>query len=212
MDAPTSARGSNSLAERRALRRERLLAAGVDLFTSQGYAQTRTEQLASHAGMSLRNFYEEFSNKEGVLLALHESINSVARERVLAALATSPHSDLRARLKVLIDTFFDSVTADPRVPHLNYVEAVGVSPAMEQQHRCWVSRWAEVLETEADRAADAGFAPARPYRLSAVAIVGAITALVRDWQYNQPTVAVADVAEESLECAVATFVRPSSRE
>lgn len=198
------------LQERQLQRRERILSAAIELFTAQGYHRTRTQQLCSQAGMSLRSFYEEFANKEAVLLALHDAINTAAQKRVQAALASSAHTDVRARITLMINTFLDSVTEDPRIPRLNYVEAVGVSPALEQQHQLWVARWSTVVQAEAERAYEQGLAPARDYRLTAVAIVGAVTGLVRHWQSNQPHLNVAEIAEEASQVVIAALTRPAT--
>src|SRR4051794_41116995 len=68
--------------QRRAERRERLLAAALDLFTTTGYQQAKIADLCTSAGVSTRNFYEEFASKEQVLLTLHEQINERAMSRV----------------------------------------------------------------------------------------------------------------------------------
>lgn len=210
MGAPSNSAGA--LAERRSQRRARILAAGVELFTTQGYLDTITAHLCSHAGVSLRNFYEEFENKEAVLLTLHDSINATAYERIRAALTASTRTDLGSRMSILFDNFFASVTADPRIPRLNYVEAIGVSPAMERQHRSWVVRWADLIEEQAELAAAQGDIPGRRYRHSAIGIVGAVTYLVRDWQYTQADVPVAEVTAAAWELAVAILSRVSDRQ
>lgn len=207
---PGTTSASADPGERRAQRRARILSAAVELFTSQGYQRTRTEQLCTHAGTSLRNFYQEFANKEAVLVTLHDTINATAWERVQAALAVTTHIEVRARITLLLDTFLDSVTEDPRIPRLAYVEAVGVSPALEQQHQRWVTRWAQLIQAEAQRAVEQNLAPQREYHLTAVAVIGAITGLLRQWQANQPHLDVTEIAEEARELVIAALTRPST--
>ncbi|CAL9562758.1 HTH-type transcriptional regulator MtrR [Actinosynnema sp. ALI-1.44] len=193
--------------ERRRQRRDRLLLAALDLFTRQGFAQTKVTELCRAAGVSTRNFYEEFDNKERLLLLLHDRINSLALDRVTAALAVLDSADAATRISTLLDAFVSSVTADPRVPRLAYVEAVGVNAELEQQHQDWVARWADFIEAEAERAAAQGLAPSRDFHLTAIALVGAVTGLLREWQAHDPPLDVADVAAEIKGLMLAAITR-----
>ncbi|WP_053733914.1 TetR/AcrR family transcriptional regulator [Nocardia sp. NRRL S-836] len=194
--------------QRRAERRARLLQAGLALFTTTGFAATKISELCTEAGVSTRTFYEEFTAKEDLLRELHDLINATAFDRVRAALSRLESDDLTTRVTTLLDVFVRSVTADPRAPRLNYVEAVGVNAEVERQHVRWVNTWAEFIESEALRAAAAGVAPQRSYRLTAIALVGAITGLLREWQAHQPPLAVEEIAAEIRELVLAAITRP----
>jgi len=193
--------------QRRAERRQRLLEAALGLFTTVGYRQTKIVQICADAGVSTRNFYEEFAGKEQMLLTLHDLINSAALDRVRTALAALDSDDVVTRISLLLDAFVASVTADPRLPRLNYVEAVGVSEDLERQHQEWVTRWADFIEAEARHAAAHGVAPDRDYRLTAIGLVGAITGLLREWQAHQPPWPVADIAAEIRSLMLAAILR-----
>ena len=199
--------GGISPEQRKAERRAKLLQAGLALFTSTGFAATKISELCTEAGVSTRNFYEEFASKEALLRDLHDLINATAFTRVRTALSELETADLRSRITTLLDVFVRSVTADPRAPRLNYVEAVGVNAEIEQQHVRWVNTWAEFIESEALRAAAAGVAPQRSYRLTAIALVGAITGLLREWQAHRPPLAVDEIAGEIRELMLAAVLR-----
>lgn len=180
--------------QRKADRRARLVEAALELFTTAGYHGTRIEQLCTHAGVSTRNFYEEFANKEALLLSLHNDINALALHQVVNALRGLPDgADAAERIGALLNVFMSHITADPRLPRLAYVEAVGVSPAMERQHQRWVAEWTTLIEGEASRAARRGQAPERDYHLIATALVGAVTGLLREWQAAATPVPEAEV-------------------
>ncbi|MFD4637674.1 TetR/AcrR family transcriptional regulator [Lentzea sp. NPDC058436] len=200
--------GGISPEQRRAERRAKLLQAGLRLFTSTGFAATRISELCTEAGVSTRNFYEEFATKEDLLRELHDLINATAFARVREALNGLETADLGTRITTLVDAFISSVTADPRAPRLNYVEAVGVNAEIEQQHVRWVNTWAEFIESEALRAAETGAAPRRSYRLTAIALVGAITGLLREWQAHEPPLAADEIAAEIRELVLAAITRP----
>jgi AcrR family transcriptional regulator len=194
--------------QRRADRRERLLTAGLELFTSAGFRHTKITEVCARAGVSTRNFYEEFTGKEDVLRTLHDRINGLALQHVTAALDEVAEADAMTRIATLLDVFIDTVTVDPRLPRLNYVEAVGVSAELEEQHQVWVDRWATFIETEARRAAEHRAAPDRDYRLSAIAQVGAATGLLREWQAHEPPLPVEDVGAELRALMLAAIMRP----
>ncbi|MFD9704446.1 TetR/AcrR family transcriptional regulator [Lentzea sp. NPDC059081] len=193
--------------QRRADRRARLLEAGLALFTSTGFAATTISALCTAAGVSTRNFYEEFASKEDLLRSLHDQINASAFAAVRTSLATLASTDLSSRVTTLLDVFVASATADPRAARLNYVEAVGVNAEIEQQHVRWVGTWASFIESEAERAAAAGVAPVRSYRLTAIALVGAITGLLREWQAHEPALGVEEIAAEIRGLVLAGITR-----
>jgi len=171
--------------QRRADRRQRLLTAALEVFTTHGYHTARIEQLCSKASVSTRNFYEEFTSKEDVLLTLHEQINAAGLAKVTAAMKTLSADDpVQTRISRFLDAFWEAVGGDPRLSRLAYLEAPGATPAMQVQHQQWIYHWAAVIETEADQAANRGDAPERDYRLIAVGLVGALTGLLREWQAN----------------------------
>lgn len=195
--------------QRRAERRERLLEAALDEFTTRGYHKTKIADLCAKAGVSTRNFYEKFPSKEALLLELHAHINTAAMKRMLPVLESLEDADALTRITTLVDAFVTSVTSDPRYPRLNYVEAPGISQAMERQHQEWFSRYVDFIATECDRAAAAGLAPSRDYRLTAIALVGAVTGLVREWQAHEPPLSADAVATEIREIFIAAITRPA---
>jgi len=195
--------------QRRAERRERLLEAALDEFTTRGYHKTKIADLCAKAGVSTRNFYEKFASKEALLLELHAHINTTAMKRLLPVLDSLADADALTRITTLVDAFVDAVTSDPRFPRLNYVEAPGISQAMERQHQEWFSRYVDFITAECDRAAASGLAPSRDYRLTAIALVGAVTGLVREWQAHDPPLPAADVATEMREIFIAAITRPA---
>src|ERR1041384_3464475 len=85
--------GGRAAADRRAERRERLLEAGLQLFGTEGYATSSIEKLCTHAGVSTRNFYEEFNAREDLLMALHTRVNEKAFRAVSAAFAEAVEAD-----------------------------------------------------------------------------------------------------------------------
>jgi AcrR family transcriptional regulator len=167
--------------QRRADRRSKLLDAALDAFGSEGYRASSIEQLCAAAGISTRNFYEEFSDREQLLLALHDDLNARALEAVMRAIADIDPDDLPARARAGVSAYFGVMTSDRRWARIALVESVGVSPTAEAHRRAAIDRFAEVLRLEASRLAQSGAVPQRDYTLTSIALVGAVNGLINTW-------------------------------
>jgi AcrR family transcriptional regulator len=173
--------GGLTAAERRADRRARLLDAALQLFATTGYAATTIEELCTAASISTRTFYEEVSGREELLLLLHDRILREAEEAAIAALMAAPSDDVRARATAAMRAYVEAMTRDPRHARLAYVEAVGVSPALEAQRHAWMRHFARLIAGEAQSLAQRGLAPRRDHSLTGMAVVGAIDRLIVHW-------------------------------
>jgi AcrR family transcriptional regulator len=173
--------GAKLPAERRAERRARLLAAGLEAFGGQGYAAASIEQLCATAGVSTRNFYEEFESREALLIALHDDLNDRALQAVVAAIANLPETDLEGRAREGVEAYFRVMTSDRRWARIALVESVGLSAAAEAARRAAIARFADLLHAQAERLGRLGVIPRRDYALTATALVGAINGLVSTW-------------------------------
>jgi AcrR family transcriptional regulator len=170
-----------SAAERRAGRRGRLVEAAVEAFGTKGFRSTSIEELCAAAGISTRNFYEEFSSREELLIALHDELNQRAFDAVVQTLADTDPVDLDERARVGTLAYFRVMTGDRRWARIALVESVGVSPAAEQHRQAAIDRFAQLLLAEANRLAELGLIPKRDYQLTATALVGAVNGLISTW-------------------------------
>jgi AcrR family transcriptional regulator len=171
-----------SATERQEDRRQRLIEAGLDLFATQGYLATSIEEICAAAAISTRNFYEQVDGREGLLVLLHDIAMRRAQQAVLDAVAGAPQNDVVARVRAPLSAFVDAMIADPRWARIAYVEAVGISAAVERRRHMWMNRFAKLMAAEADAIAERGLAPRRDHELTAVAMVGAIDRLIVHWQ------------------------------
>ena len=76
------------------LTRERLLRAGLELFTAQGYRATTTSDIARHAGVAEGALYRHFPGKQALLNEVYRNAAAWAAERVReadAAAESLPH-------------------------------------------------------------------------------------------------------------------------
>jgi AcrR family transcriptional regulator len=188
--------------QRRAERRSRLVEAAVAAFGTRGYFATSIEQLCSDAGISTRNFYDEFASREELLAALHDLLNSRAMAAVVDALAAVDGLSVEDRALAGVRAYFDVMTSDFRWARIAVVESVGVSPAMEAHRNQALATFADLIEGEADRLAAAGVIPRRDHSLTAIALVGAINGLINQWAAGGSLV-IEDVVAEAARLIVA---------
>ncbi|MES2142874.1 MAG: TetR/AcrR family transcriptional regulator [Pseudomonadota bacterium] len=90
----------------KAQRSGKMLQAASQLIREQGYDQTRIEDIAARAEVSVGTFYNYFSTKGDLLLA----IVSMEVEEVLAqgsAIVASPPGDVAQTLNALVGGYFD---------------------------------------------------------------------------------------------------------
>ena len=79
--------------------RERLLDGMLEAVNEKGFAETTIADIARHARVSKRTFYEHFATKQDCLLALYVA----ASERALARIADSVDPTLDLEAQVLAD-------------------------------------------------------------------------------------------------------------
>jgi AcrR family transcriptional regulator len=208
MEAAASGRryGRKTVDERRHERRERLLEAAVDAYGTRGYRGTTIEALCTAANVSTRNFYEEFANREALLIALHDDLNARAFEAVVAAMVDIDPDDIPARARTATRAYLEVMTSDRRWARIALVESVGVSPEAEAARRGAIDRFVALIELEADRMAGSGVIPKRDYGLTAVALAGALNGLIHTWTADADWEArVPEIADEAARLIVLAF-------
>ncbi|WP_432027592.1 TetR/AcrR family transcriptional regulator [Streptomyces sp. 1222.5] len=197
LKTPTGRYGGRTAEERQAERRRRFLDAALRLFGgTPGFRGTTVAALSQAAGLSTRQFYEEFRGLEDVLAALHLQVNDWAEEAVLDALASAEGLPLAERAAVLFRAYARGVTRDPRRIRITFVEIIGVSPRLEEQRLARRARWIGLIRAEADAAVARGEAAPRDYRLAATAFIGSVNGLLHDWSAGWVDATLDEVVDE----------------
>lgn len=164
-------------------RRRRLLDAAFDSFGTRGYAATTIEGLCAAAGVAPRSFYDHFASREAILAAVYDEVIAHQSAALLAALEAEPE-DLVAHVRAGVAAAVETFTQDERRARIAFVEVVGVSEAMEAHRMAVISGYAELLARDGERLADRGLASRHAGTLTAMALVGAITQVLTDWQHR----------------------------
>ncbi|MBG0830157.1 TetR/AcrR family transcriptional regulator [Planomonospora sp. ID67723] len=198
--------GGRPATERQAERRGRFLQAGLDLFGGgPGYRATKITDVCKAAGLSTRQFYEEFHTLEDLLAELHLYVNDVAEQAVLAVLPQVQHLDLIDRCTRLFRAYAAGATTDPRHTRVAFVEIIGVSPRVDRQRLDRRVRWIDFICAQAEAAVDRGELPSRDYRISAAAFIGAVNGLMHDWTVGWVDATLDQITDELLRMLVANL-------
>ncbi len=90
--------------------RERILAAAIDLFATQGYDATSVTQVIERAGLTKGGFYHHFASKDALLYEVYGDLITRQLERMDAILAQrmSAPQTLRALIVDLVESTANS--------------------------------------------------------------------------------------------------------
>ncbi len=184
---PRNPYGGVSARARVASRRDRLLAAGLELFGTQGYLCTTIDQVCAEAGLTKRYFYESFRSCEELLGALLRSLWVEAAQRGMAAVEAAqdgPESRIRQGIGAVVDYY----TGDIRRGRVAFVEAVGISDRIEVQRRDYVGVFTTLLQSYAAELLGERLPSEQIMRLNAGALVGAGSELVTEFLLGAVTI------------------------
>ncbi|MFI8975673.1 TetR/AcrR family transcriptional regulator [Nocardia asteroides] len=191
--------GGRSASERQAERRARFREAGLEAFgAGAGYRQTRLTDLCQAAGLSTRQFYQEYDTLEDLLGELHLHLDTIVEQHVLDEVARVDDLPLAGRASAMVRAYLSYVTRDPRCARIAFVEIAGVSARMDAQRRQSRARWVELMCALFDSFAGRGELAPRDYRLTAATFVGAVDGLMRDWTAGWVDATVDQLTDELL--------------
>lgn len=102
-----------TLADRRAQRHDQLLDAGLELLGTQGGAAVSVRSVCRQARLTDRYFYENFPDREALVLAVFDRVAAEAGAALVQAVADAP-AELPARARAAVEAFLGVLTEDPR--------------------------------------------------------------------------------------------------
>ncbi|WP_233608813.1 TetR/AcrR family transcriptional regulator [Nocardia stercoris] len=172
--------------DRQRQRRARFLESGLTVFARDGYANSSVGAICKDAGLSSRQFYEEFTGRESLLLELYEMIDRESREVVAAALEENSDAGAAAIIDAAVRAYVESIGRDPRKARVALVEVVGAGQKVEKFRLDLRRAWGELLASAAEDAALHGEIPPGDYEMRVMAIIGAVNYVVDCWSGADP--------------------------
>jgi AcrR family transcriptional regulator len=190
--APRRYRGVTA-EERKAQRREQLLAAGLELFGTQGYASTSVRAVSAAASLNSRYFYESFSSREELLVNVYERIVQEIAMDVIRVTADARTIEEQARAG--LQSAWRIVTEDRRKARVLAVEVVGVSERLERLRRRNRHAFADILLRNAMSIAEPDITLRFDPVLNSRALMGASLDLMVDWTNGELDTPVEEIVD-----------------
>ncbi|MQY18126.1 hypothetical protein NRB20_11950 [Nocardia sp. RB20] len=179
--------------DRQRQRRARFLESGLTVFARDGYANSSVGAICKDAGLSSRQFYEEFTGRESLLLELYEQIDRQSRDAVAAALADHAEEPAVKVIDACVRAYIEAVGRDPRKARVALVEVVGAGPKVEKFRLELRRTWGALLAGAAEDAALHGEIPTGDYEMRMLAIIGAVNYVVDAWSGTDPRPSLDDI-------------------
>ncbi|MFI9508328.1 TetR/AcrR family transcriptional regulator [Nocardia sp. NPDC052566] len=179
-------------AERIALRRAALLAAGLELFGTRGYGSTGVKDLCRAAGLTDRYFYESFTGTADLFAAVFDRVIEelfAAVSREVAAVEPIGTRKLRAG----IGTFLAALAADPRTLRVVFTEPNGAGAEQRLRDAMW--RFAKLVAATASAARPEQDPPAPQVDIYALSVVGMLERVIVERQGGRLEVAVDELVD-----------------
>ncbi|OLT43117.1 TetR family transcriptional regulator [Saccharomonospora sp. CUA-673] len=107
-----------TLADRRATRRTQLLDSGLELLGAGGSAAVSVRAVCRHARLTERYFYESFTDRDELIIAVHDLVVTEAHQALVDAVAAAPVDDRPARARAAVTAFVELIIDDPRKGHV----------------------------------------------------------------------------------------------
>jgi len=191
-ESPRLYRGISPV-ERRAQRRERLLEAGLELFGTDGYADSSIRAVCAVASLNSRYFYESFTGREDLLYHVYQS---VVREVAAVVLeATAGESTIAGQAEAGLRASWTFLAKDPRKAKVISVEVVGVSDRLERLRRENRHAFAEILMRNARLITGDSLELRMDPTLTSRSLMGAVIDLQVDWINGDVDASVDEIVE-----------------
>jgi AcrR family transcriptional regulator len=157
--------GGVSASERLAIRRQKLLDAGLELFGTRGIAATSIGDICDQARLTKRYFYESFQTIDELAVAVFDQVTGRLAEQIAPAIIAGGGRDPRPALTA----HAAALLGDPRIVRLLAIE--GRTAALAQRRAGFARRAVDLWFTNT---ADQDDAVDPRLRLRAYAYAGAI--------------------------------------
>ena len=203
--SPTRPYRGISATDRTARRRADLMAAAFDLLGTVGWEQATMTAICARAKLTERYFYESFTSRDELLIAVFEELTERIRGVIVAALEVAP-ADPEATARAAITVFVDFLTGDPRNGRVAVVES-GATGLLRQRRHQILGEFADLIVARAHAVFGENALAAPRDRLNALLFTGGLVEVLTAWLAGEVTASKDDI----IETAVAQFVRTAHR-
>ncbi|WP_107982936.1 TetR family transcriptional regulator [Rhodococcus sp. OK519] len=155
--------------ERRAARRDALLAAGIDLLGAEGGAAVSVRAVCRASALTERYFYESFADRDEFVRAVYEDVGRQAHDALVEAVASS--GSPRERAAAAVSAFVELMVDDPARGRVLLLAPL-TEPALGGRGLELAPAFVLLVHEQLSRIADPD-----ERQMTAVGLVGALTSL-----------------------------------
>lgn len=177
--------------------RERIMEAGIRLFSRQGYHQTTEREIIELAKVSMGDFYDLYSGKEELLLDLAEEGVRVFRRRVAKEIASIP--DMLERIRIAIPVAFRMIVENREIYNLYLEGASFGEPSYERKLAQMTMTLVEDLKLTIARGVKNKSIRKVDPEIAANAIIGQLLRLANYWMEEPARRNIDQITAEAVE-------------
>ena len=119
-----------SAEQRQAERRRKFVDAGLQLFGTHGFYNTKVRELCAEAHLTERYFYESFKSLEELFAEVYREAVEGMQQHILMAIMGQSHQGSLALIRAGLEAFLKFVRQDPRVARILFIEV----PQVRMEH------------------------------------------------------------------------------
>ncbi len=187
--------------QRRDERRGKLLDAALDLIGTDGWSSATMTAICSRAGLTERYFYESFTSRDELYLALIDGIGEDTERAVLTAVAATAAQDATVRLRAVVTALMSVLLDDPRRGRVALLEGLG-SEVLQRRRREIVRGLERLVRDHGEAISGRPVADPRGLEIDAVMLAGAASELISRRLDGSLDVADGEVADRITALAV----------
>jgi AcrR family transcriptional regulator/predicted DNA-binding transcriptional regulator AlpA len=186
--------------------RMRILQAGMELFSHQGYYTTSEKNIIDLAGVSLGEFYEHYTGKEDLLLDLAAEGERAFQLKVSEEIASVP--DMLERIRISIPVAFQHIVENREIYTLYLEGSVLTDVSYERKLAQIITSTTKDLRATIARGVKDGSIRRVHPDIAAYAIIGQLVRLANYWIEDPMKHDMEEITREAVEF-VTRALKPS---
>jgi AcrR family transcriptional regulator len=190
---PLRSYGGRTATERAATRRERLVAATIEVLGRGGEPGATMTAICAEAGLTERYFYESFRNRDEAMVAALDSVAAEITDTAVEALtrhADDPARQVRAAISAVVDLLGDA----PAKGRVAVVESTG-NAALRARRRALLADFAELVGGEAQHIFGTDAWPPERARLHGLLFAAGFAEVLASWLSDELTLTRAELVD-----------------
>lgn len=193
MSATERSYGGKTTAERVSERRQRLVAATVEVLSTNGEAHATMTAICTSAGLTERYFYESFGSLDDALLAALDSVCEEILDLATRVITGTPGSP-EVRVHAVMQSFVEFVIAEPAKVRVAVIHS-SANPRLRARRSELLTAFADFVADEAAELYGAEAWPRPQARIHGLVYIAGFSELIASWLTGDITLTTAELAE-----------------